>query len=162
MLKYIFASLLLCICLLFSSCGAKRYSDAISCNNATMAIKEKIFADTQYSKYMDSDVSYMFCSPFIEDCCVIYSSSSDDIGEFGVLRAESPKQARQLLEDVENYIESIKEERHSFLKSYMPNELDKLSGAQVKQYGKYVVFAIQDPAHVSEIFKEAKTVLSVD
>ena len=152
-------SLLLCACLFFYACASKKHSDALTCKDVTTALKGKIFANEQYSEYLASDIEHMFNNGKIIDHCVLYSSSSDDVGEFGVLCAETAEEARELLSDVEDHIDDLKESKSEFLRNYMPSELSKLENAKAKQFGRYVVFVLQDPATSTKIFKEVKDLL---
>ena len=159
MKKTFIAVVLLCVCLSFGSCAAKRYSDTLTCENVTNSLKTKIFANEQYSEYLPSDISHMFDHDGITDSCVVYSSSSDDIGEFGILRAESAEAAKELLNKVNAHIDDIREEKGEFLRNYMPEELSKLENASAKQYGQYVVFALHDSDTTAKVFKEAEALL---
>ena len=159
MMNKIFLALLLCLCLFFGACASKKYSDTLTCKDLTTALKDKIFADEQYSEYLQSDVEHIFSNGKISDYCVLYSSSSDDIGEFGVLCAESAEEARKLLSSVESHIDDIRQSKSEFLRNYMPEELSKLENAKAKQFGRYVVFVLHDSDPSSKIFKEAEGLL---
>jgi len=88
---------------------------------------------------------------------VIYSNSSDDIGELGIFRAPDENTAALLFSEVKSYVDQMKNEKRDFLKNYLPNELSKLDNAEVRQLGNYVVFSFIDDS--DQIFKEIEKIL---
>ncbi len=156
----IFLPFILLVCLLFSSCSAKRYADDIDCKRITDTLKKEVLFLEEYSEYTSADIEFLFpnCSHF-NSCSIIYSDSGDDIGEFGILHSSSEDEASMLLEDVNAYIKSINEEKRTFLKNYMPNEISKLDNATVKQFGNYVAFAVLDIEQSKTTFDKVENML---
>ena len=90
---------------------------------------------------------------------VIYSSSSDDIGEIGVFHARSQEDSLELLDDVTEYLHDLKEEKSAFVRNYLQGEQEKLDGCTVKRFGNYVVFTVLDPSQSSAVFKQVEKML---
>lgn len=147
-------------CLIFGSCGQKGYSDTLTCTEITSELKEEIFAENGYSDYSSNDIKYMFDDDTLFDSCsVIYSSSSDDVGEIGVLHASDAESADALLETVNGYLKELDEEKRAFLKSYLPNELEKLDNAEAKRFGNYVAFVVLEPTTRDAVFERLEAML---
>ena len=153
---------LLCVALLcpvFASCAQPRYIDSLACSDIANALREEILGENEYGIYDDAEVEYLIDSDCYNSSCVMYSLSGDDVGEVGILHADNVKKAEELLEDTSEYIDDLKEEKSDFLRSYLPDELDKLNKASVKRFGNYVVYTIL-PSDLSEkVFQRVKDML---
>ena len=143
--------------LLLSSCSTIQYSDIVDCSYITSSIKQELPLKSGYSEYSSDEVKYIIDPSLYDSCSIIYSDSSDDIDEIGVIHANEGC-SELLLKEVMAYVDHAKQDKHDFLRNYLPNELDKLDSGEVKQFGNYVVFAFSD--NNKEIFKRIANILS--
>lgn len=161
MIKKYTALFLLCCSVFLSSCAQSKYLDTIPCSTITDTLTEEILGSDMYAEYTENDVSLLFGNNELYDSCsVIYSVSSDDIGEVGIFHATDSDTAKKLLEKAEKYIEDTRDERNSFVRNYMPEELDKLNYADTRQFGNYVVYTILSADESEDIFCAVKELLS--
>lgn len=161
MLKKYIAIITLVPIVFFCSCAKKEYLDTISCGNITDTLTEEILGSDMYAEYSENDVKLIFNnSELFDSCSVIYSLSSDDIGEVGVFHAKNSDNAKMLLKEITKYIEEVKDEKNSFVNDYMPQELDKLNYADTRQFGNYVIYTILSSDTSDEVFMTAKNMLS--
>ena len=153
-----------CFCLLFSallcSCASNKYSETLSCGDITKSLKSDILADKEYKEYTDSEAKYVFdeCESF-DSCSIIYSASSDDIGEIGVFHANTEAEAIELLQDAKQHISEEKDDKSEFLRNYLPNEIKKLENADVRRYENYVVYTILSPEERDAVFSYVEKLL---
>ncbi len=148
------------ICLIFSSCTSKEYDDSITCEYIANELEEKLSASLEYAAYSEDDIRLLFDETAnFSDCALVYSVSSDDIGEIGVFKAENEKDAEVLLGNVKKYLESLKSEKKWFVENYLPDELDKINGADVKRFGKYVILVFVENDKKDILFGEAEDLL---
>ena len=160
MKKYIAILLSLIFCISFASCAQTKYDDSLSCSDIATALDEEFLGTEEYEAYEESDIKYMFNSDDFDSCRILYSISSDDIGEIGVLHAKDAQGADKLLDEVNEYIEDIKEEKSDFLRNYLPEEFKKLDNARVKRFGNYVIYTVLEPEQSQRIFERAKEILT--
>ncbi len=153
-------SSLLLICLFFSACGTVKYSDGIECEEITSALQQEISALEGYSAYSSDDVGFMFDENLhFDDYSIIYSISGDDIGEVGVLHAESEEEAQNLLEQIRDYVNGICADKGAFVENYLPEECGKLDSADAKRFGNYVIFAFLEATDRDAVFEISEKIL---
>lgn len=151
---------ILLICLCFSSCTAKSYVDTFTCDDITNAITDEILGSQAYVEFSDKDVHLMFDDTEKYDSwSVMYSISSDDISEVGILHAKDPQSAEELLEDAIDYVEDLKKEKQEFLRNYLPGELNKLNYADARAFGNYVVYTVLSKDTAEEVFSFVEKML---
>ncbi len=149
-------TLMLSLC----ACGEAKYSDTMLCDELSEHVRADISDLGGYEKYTLSEVrSLVSNSTLYSDFHAAASPSSDDIGEFGILKADSEEDAKKLLAEVNNYLYSVREERRSFIQSYMPTEGAKLDGARAERYGKYVAYAIHESNTAEAVLDSVKEAL---
>ena len=127
--------------LLICSCSSGAYTDTLSCEE----IRERIISavgDEEYLELDSGDAEYYFSLDGCREYSVRYSSSTNDIGEFGIFHAEDEEAALELLEECRGYLKEKQTEQRAFIQSYAPTELKKLDGAEAYRFGNYVVFTI--------------------
>lgn len=152
--------LLAAVCLFFGSCAQKKYAEGYSCSELTSAVRTEILDSGTYSDYSAKDVEYMFDDDSIFDSySIIYSSPSDDIRELGILHAPDSESAEALLEAADEYLLRLNEEKRSFLKNYLPYELEKLDSAEARRFGNYVCFAVLTPQERDQVFEHLASML---
>lgn len=157
MKKLVLLCLLLCA-LFLCSCAFKDYSDTVKCQELTEAVKAKIALSGGTKPYAESDLKYFFENDAIyDDQSVLYSAASEDIGEFGILHAKSADEAQELLDEVEDYLETLATDKRSFIESYAPNESEKLDGAEARRFGNYVAYAILSESDKRSFFSEIES-----
>lgn len=157
----IFISILLLLSLSLCACSAPRYTSGLSCEEITSALYESLLDSQLYAKYSETDVRHKFSdTELYGDASVVYSISSDDISEVGVLKAKETQSTDELLDEVLDYIEDLKDEKQEFLKSYLPSELNKLNFAEARAFGPYVVYTVLGADNAEEVFSFAKELLS--
>ena len=149
--------ILLCLISALSSCSTVQYSDIVDCSYITSSIKTEYPLNDGYSEYSSEEINYMLEPSLFDSCSVIYSNSSDNIDEIGVFHAKDKASADILLENITQYVESVKKEKSDFLRNYLPSEISKLESGEVKQFGNYVVFAFSENS--GQIFKQITNIL---
>ncbi len=160
MMKRTLAFIVALLCLFFSSCAAKEYTDSIPCESIANSLTSKISAPEEYLAYSDRDIEYLFGdSDLFADCSFLYSRSADDIGEVGVFRAENEEKAKELFTKAEKYIADLQNEKRAFVKNYLPDELDKLESAGARRFGKYVILLFTDRDEKEALFASAEELL---
>ena len=159
--NFVLVAFALMSALIFSSCAQRKYSDVYSCSDLTSLVKKDILDTAEYSDYSETDIKYIFDNDELFDSVsIIYASSSDDIGEIGVLHAIDEDTADELLDEVNEYIDNSVTDKIAFVKNYLPSELSKLENAQARRFGNYVVFTIVDPNISNKIFEKIQNTLS--
>ncbi|MBO7302705.1 MAG: DUF4358 domain-containing protein [Clostridia bacterium] len=153
--------LLLTLTLTLSSCAQKSYNSTLSCKELTNELKKEFsISEEGFEDYSDEDISFLFNSlDTYDDSCVCYSSDSIDICEVGVFHASSEENAKRLYEDAMTYIKAMQEQKSDFIRSYSPSELSKLNSAEVRRYGRYVIFTVADADCKAKIFEKAESLL---
>ncbi len=153
-------TVLLLVGLFLSSCASNSFSDNVECKSITKSLQSEISALEGYYAYDDTDIQFIFDPSLpIESCSIIYSASSEDIGEVGVLHADDDKSAQMLLEAAREYIEQVCTDKSAFVENYLPAERAKLDCADAKRFGNYVVFALLEADDRDAVFKTAEKCL---
>ena len=156
----LFTIFLASLCNLICACSKKQYNDTVDCEYITDALQSKALAGEEYSTYAYEDISFILDEiEGFDSYSVIYSSSSDDIGEIGVFHAVSADKSADLLDDIAEYLSELKKEKISFVKNYLPEEQKKLDGATVKCFGNYVVFTVLDASQSKAVFAQIEQIL---
>lgn len=154
--------LLLCItCVFLTSCGGISFESSLSCKELSSALTEEISPSDEFSEYSAEDLSFFSIDrELCMDFSMVYSKSSEDISEVGVFKAKDEQSARELFTELKGHIVSVREEKADFLKNYLPDEVSKLDGADVKQMGNYLILSILDAKSTSKVFQYAKELLT--
>jgi hypothetical protein len=140
--RFIFVLLLIFLC----SCSSKEYTDMLSASTLTASVSSDLLSGNGYVEYTEEDVKYSFsCTALCDSYSVIYSLSADDIGEVGIFKARNTDELAVITEDLRAYISDLKKDKSEFLKSYLPSELEKLDGSEVRTFGSYAVYTILSP-----------------
>jgi hypothetical protein len=107
--------------------------------------------DASYIKgYMKMDVTDY------ADYSVKINVYGANIDEYGVFKANDSKQAKEIESAVEAYLQLRLD---SWMDEYMPEEKPKLTSAEVKTSGNYVMYCILDDADKSAAFGAFETAL---
>ena len=160
MKKYIPIVTICLVCLFFASCAARKYSNTLSCKTVADSLASEIGDPEDYEFYTDEDIKYTFEDiSLFEECSFLHSSSSDDIDEVCVIKAKTESDAKKILAQADRYLKDVCEQKRTFLKNYMPDELEKLDCAKAKQFDNYVIIAMADKDDVKSIFDKADELL---
>ena len=127
--------------LLICSCSSGAYTDTLSCEEIRKRIISAV-GDEEYLELDSGDAEYYFSLDGCREYSVRYSSSTNDIGEFGIFHAEDEEAALELLEECREYVRDKQTEQRAFIQSYAPTELKKLDGAEAFRFGNYVIFTV--------------------
>ena len=158
MKKYLLCIISLCLCLLFASCDTAKYRSDVPCSDIANALSAEISGTESYARYRDDELSFMLeDSSLYDDCCFLYSRSSDDISEIAVLHSSSDTDA--LLRSINAYAASQIREKRSFIENYLPTECQKLEGCEARRFGEYVVFVMLNDEAKKVVFDEVETLL---
>ncbi len=138
-MKKIAAICLLLPMILISCRKGPKYKNDVPCDELTAPFVSAEF----HSSYKEDKIKFFFENTSLAtDHSLIYSTEPTDIDEFGVLRADTPSDAKELGNIVNRYIEDMQKNDRAFIASYAPEELPKLDGARVRVFGNYVAYAI--------------------
>ncbi len=150
----------LIFCLFLCSCSTANYTDSLSCQDITSELRKKLLGSELYDSYTDEDTKLILSDDQLYDSSsIIYSVSSDDIGEVGILHAPDTNTAKDLLGEVTDYIESLKDEKQEFIKNYLPSELSKLNYADARRFGNYVAYTVLTSDRSEEVFSFVEKML---
>ncbi len=123
-------------------------------------LKSEIPLLSQYGTYSAEDVEFMLDTDAAQAFSVIYSRDGEDIGEVGIFKAYEGEDVEDMLEEVREYIESVRTSRLTFVKNYIPEEMPKLDGARAMSLGRYVCYCVLDSASAKQIFDKLTVILS--
>ena len=158
MKKYICTFLLCFICLIFVSCSTRQYTDTLPCEEIANGITRKISLQKDYKIYNEDEIRFLLDdSAEFDDCCFLYSNSSDDMSEIAVFHSANPE---LLFDELSKYADTLRSEKRSFVENYIPSEMSKLDDGQARRFGNYVVLAILEKDERDEVFEAAKNILS--
>ena len=119
--------------------------DVVSAVDAALNKGDNLVAvDENYVKgYMKLDASGF------EDYTVKINAYGANIDEYGVFKAKDSSQAKEAKEAVEAYLQLRVD---SWMDAYMPEEKPKLTSAEIKTGGNYVMYCILSDADKSTAF----------
>ena len=147
------------------SCASKNaYRSDIPCADIIATLENKISTEGGYVHFEDNELRILFGDDIelATDHAVSYSLLSENIDEFGILKTDSEKAARELADECRDHIEEKYEDENAFIASYAPEELPKLKDAEVKIYGNYVAFAILNESDRAAFFDKVEEILKAE
>ena len=148
------------LCLVFCSCAAGEYSDSLDSRELAKQLTGEISEFGEYVEYDDDEINDLLgLSADGCDVSVIYSKDSDDQGEIGIIRAASEADAKEVLYEAQEYLEQMRVERRAFVESYLPRELSKLSSAEARRFGSYVIYTILESEKATLVFDKVEEAL---
>lgn len=83
------------------------------------------------------------------ECVVKINAYGQNIDEYGIFKASDSTQAKALKESVEGYLQLRLD---SWMDEYMPEEKPKLTSAEVKTDGNYIMYSILSDSDKSAAF----------
>ena len=148
------------LCLVFCSCASVRYSDSLESRDLAKRLTGEISEFGDYIEYDDEDINGLLgLSADGRDVCVIYSKDADDQGEIGIIRVASEADAKEALREAQEYLEQMRVERRAFVESYLPRELSKLSSAEARRFGTYVIYTVLESEKSTLVFDKIEDTL---
>ena len=148
------------LCLVFCSCASGGYSDSLDSRELAKLLTGEISEFGDYVEYDDDEINDLLgLSADGCDVSVIYSKDSDDQGEIGIIRAASEADAKEVLLEAQEYLEQMRVERRAFVESYLPRELSKLSSAEARRFGSYVIYTILESEKSTLVFDKVEEAL---
>ena len=156
---FVIAALLFCVC--FYACAkATEYRDDLDTEDILKGAPHGVRRADDYAEYDDDFVEFLFGSlASSRDHTVIYSRDQNDINEVGVFHAESEDESLEFYEKATEYISEMRDTQRAFIASYAPEELPKLDNAEVRRYGKYVVYAVLSTDDSEALFSHIENTL---
>ena len=148
------------LCLVFSSCASGGYSDSLDSRELAKQLTGEISEFGDYVEYDDDEINDLLgLSADGCDVSVIYSKDSDDQGEIGIIRAASEADAKEVLREAQEYLEQMRVERRAFVENYLPRELPKLSSAEARRFGTYVIYTVLESEKSTLVFDKIEDTL---
>ena len=145
--------------LILCSCSSGAYSDRVSCEEIAECIISQL-GDEEYLELDGADAEYYFSIIECSEYSIRYSSSTNNIDEFGIFHADDSESALELLEECQDYLKEKQTEQRAFIQSYAPTEIKKLDGADAFRFGNYVVFTVLDKDTSAKIRSEVERLLA--
>lgn len=144
------AVLALVMVMLLCACGSGKgkdvpVDDVVAAVDEALGKDESLVAvDENYIKgYMKMDVADY------DGFTVKINAYGANIDEYGVFRAKDSSQAKEIKSAVESYLQLRVD---SWMDEYMPEEKPKLTAAEVKTNGNYVMYSILSDADKQAAF----------
>ena len=161
MKKYSFLFLILVAILLFSGCATEKYKDDVECKALVLSVTDQMPSELDFRELDESFREFYFeGADGFDDCYIAYSADSEDISEIGVFHAVSDEAAEKIEGVCYEYINDLSQNSRAFIASYAPEELTKLDGAEVRRYGRYVVYTVLNTADAERAFEIIKNTIS--
>ena len=161
MKKYCFVALILAFVLLFGGCATEKYRDDVDCRSLVLSVTAEMPSELDFLELDESFREFYFeGADGFDDCYIAYSADNEDISEIGVFHAVSDEAAEKIEGICYEYINDLSQNSRAFIASYAPEELTKLDGAEVRRYGRYVVYTVLNTADTERVFETVKNALS--
>lgn len=155
MKKFIFLTVIAAAVL--SSCAKVGYADSVSCSDIGTAVFNVADSEKEYAPFEPSHIEQYFKeTDKYDDYYAVYSTDTADIDELGIFHATSNNNADAMVKECQSYIEELQKNSRAFIASYAPLELPKLDGAQVRQFGNYVIYTVLEEEQANKIFKQVR------
>lgn len=144
-----------------TACSKPKYNDGVSCESLASAATEQIPEELDFRELEASFRDFYFGEANgFDDCYVAYSAEAEDISEIGVFHSESDEDADEIERACLEYITDLQQNSRAFIESYAPNELTKLDSAEVRRYGRYVVYTVLDGEDAERVFESVRGLLA--
>ena len=145
---------------LFISCSKASYKDDVSINTISDKIKELVSVDGGYTALSNDYLTFYFELPAgVSESLVVQSSKSEDITEFGIFKTDS-KNADDLKDAIEDYLEAQEEILVPQVNMYAPNEAPKIRDASVKVFGNYVIYLVMESKTQDGVYSAIEALLA--
>ena len=143
------------MCLILTACQSKANI------NKTIEISD---IEDVFSENLSSDIGYCDVSIYyrdnyfsdiidIEECKIYTSNDSTNFDEFGIFRFTDENSARKARGIIKQYLNSCRNEFENGI-IYNIQEYPKFQNADVKLYGKYLIYTILSPEKSEKIYTE--------
>ena len=137
-----------------------------SCQNNAHVSNSVVTSDIEdiFYQNLNSDIGYCDVSEYyrdnyfsdvlnIEECKIYTSNDSTNFDEFGIFRFTNEGDARRASDTIKNYLNNSKYEFENGI-IYNIQEYPKFQNADVKIYGKYLIYTILLPEKSEKIYDE--------
>ncbi len=150
--------LLLAVCVL-CACAAD-YADGIDCAELGRSMSDGLENGEEYAEFEPAHREYYFKNTeYYDDCSLLYSRDTRDIGEIGVFHSPDEDSAKAMEEECRKYLDDLRTGTRAFIESYAPDELAKLDAAKVRRFGSYVVYTVLPSNEANSLFKALEKTL---
>ena len=160
-MKKLLATLLVATILTCLGCRQqKEYRTDVTCETITQSVCEELSEEEGYLPFGEDHVRVSFeDTTRYTDKSLVYSARSENIDEIGIFRAESDADVDELRRLCEQYVTNLREDMRAFVESYAPREAQKLDRAEVKSFGRYVVYTVLSEEDRAEAYEEIEMLL---
>ena len=149
---------LIFVCVILTACQ----SNANVNNTVQISDIEDIFSENLSSDIGYCDVSIYYRDNYfsdiinIEECKIYTSNDSTNFDEFGIFRFADENSARKARGMIKQYLNDSRNEFENGI-IYNIQEYPKFQNADVKLYGKYLIYTILSPEKTEKIYTEIKS-----
>jgi len=152
MKKIILALIALTLILSLAACGGSKIKDDVAVSALAEKVGEKV---SNLPNMMAAEDNYLQNLMLLEagvsaEHVVMVNTAGKIAAEFGIFKGSDKANTEKIAKEVENYLARLDSEMAAM---YIPEELPKLRGAEVKIVGNYVIYAVLDEAEKAEVFK---------
>ena len=160
MKKHVFLALILTFSLLICGCSEEKYRDDVDCKSLVLSVTAEMPSELDFRELDESFREFYFeGADGFDDCYIAYSADSEDISEIGVFHAVSDEAAEKIEGVCYEYINDLSQNSRAFIASYAPEELVKLDNAEVRRYGRYIVYTVLEAADSERAFEIVENAL---
>lgn len=157
------AALFACLALswtLVACAHTAAYADGLSCAELIEIAEAQAPVRFGYETYGSEQVQYCFSDTQLpDDCCLRYSVLSEDINEIGIFHTVGKADQKAMQELCRTYLQDLLGEKSAFIAGYAPEELPKLTHAEVRCFGNYTVYVIASDAERAQVFRALEEAL---
>ena len=160
MKKHVFLALTLTFSLLICGCSREKYRDDVDCKSLVLSVTADLSSELDFRELDESFREFYFeGADGFDDCFIAYSAESEDISEIGVFHAMSDDAVDKIEGVCYEYINDLSQNSRAFIASYAPEELVKLDNAEVRRYGRYIVYTVLEAADSERVFEIVENAL---
>ena len=160
MKKLMIALLSLSLLVSFGCRQRPQYRDDVLCTTITTEVCDELSREEVFLSFGEEHMRVSFeNTDRYADKSLVYSEASENIDEIGVFRAEREEDVEELRRLCEQYVTSLREDMRAFVESYAPREAAKLDRAEVKVFGRYVVYTVLSDQDRTEAYEEIEELL---
>ncbi len=154
-----------CLCLVIAmtaglmlACGSGTLKDNVPVKDIAETVNKALSGIQNLSAADENYISVQQALP-ISDCddyMEMFQTSGVGIDEYGIFRMKEESGIEGMKSAIQDYIDSAK---LSFNENYAPNEKPKLDNAEIRVFGKYVVYAVLSEDDKNVLFSALETAL---
>lgn len=151
-------ALVLTVCLMLS-CGSGVLKDNVPVRDIAETVNKALSGIQNLSAADENYISVQQALPISEcdDYMEMFQTSGVGIDEYGIFRMKEESGVEGMKSAIQNYIDGAK---LSFNENYAPNEKPKLDNAEIRVFGKYVVYAVLSEDDKNVLFSALEAALN--